>query len=333
MNRARACATFCGLLIALTPLVVVSQEDSLTNKEVVTMTNGDVPLSGYLYRPEGEGPFPTLLFNHGSAPGNTNDRAFDLIGPYFSERGWVVFAPYRRGQGLSSEAGPYIGDRIRAAQIASIRGSGPLVGIVAFVLAVSAVFLTRRRKIWLRAALVGAIGILGAISLYFVSMNAGATAMVQALSTDHVADHLTAYEWLQDQDFVDTNRIATGGNSFGGIVTIFAIEQIPYCAAFSASGGAQSWSRASELRRRMQEAVQGTRAPLFLFQAANDYTLAPSEVLGALSADSGLPITSKVFPSSGSSQGQGHAFAWQGVSEWGSDVSEFLATNCNGSSH
>jgi dienelactone hydrolase len=330
MNRTRTGATFCALIFALAPLGVFSQETSQTHKAIVSMSNGDVPLSGYLYRPEGEGPFPTLLFNHGSAPGNTNDQAFDLIGPYFAERGWAVFAPYRRGQGLSSEAGPYIGDQIRAAQLASLRSSGLLVGIIALVLAVGVVFLTRRRKVWLRATPpVGAIGVVGAITLYFVSMNAGAAAMVESLSTDHVADHLTAYEWLRDQDFVDPNRIATGGNSFGGIVTIFAVQQVPYCAAFSASGGAQSWSRASALRQRMQEAVEETRAPLFLFQAANDYTIAPSEVLGALRPTTGQRIAHKIFPSYGSSEGQGHAFGWQGVSEWGADVIQFLATNCN----
>jgi len=45
-----------------------------------------------------------------------NSQAFAAIGPRFVARGWVFFAPYRRGQGLSAAAGPYIGDQIEAAR-------------------------------------------------------------------------------------------------------------------------------------------------------------------------------------------------------------------------
>jgi dipeptidyl aminopeptidase/acylaminoacyl peptidase len=57
-----------------------------------------------------------VLYNHGSAKGFVNNQAFDAIGPVFVEHGWAFFAPYRRGQGLSSEAGPYIMDEIGAAR-------------------------------------------------------------------------------------------------------------------------------------------------------------------------------------------------------------------------
>lgn len=43
-------------------------------------------------------------------------EAFEDLGPVFTSRGWIFFAPYRRGQGLSASAGPFIGDRIAAAQ-------------------------------------------------------------------------------------------------------------------------------------------------------------------------------------------------------------------------
>jgi hypothetical protein len=41
---------------------------------------------------------------------------FDALGPVFASHGWVFFGPYRRGQGLSASAGPYIGDQIAAAE-------------------------------------------------------------------------------------------------------------------------------------------------------------------------------------------------------------------------
>jgi len=43
-------------------------------------------------------------------------QAFEVLGPVFVSHGWVFFGPYRRGQGLSSSAGPYIGDEIAAAE-------------------------------------------------------------------------------------------------------------------------------------------------------------------------------------------------------------------------
>jgi carboxymethylenebutenolidase len=84
--------------------------------ETVSFMSGDKVLHGLLYKPAGAGPFPTVLYNHGSAPGLLNSQAFELIGPLFTARGWAFFAPYRRGQGLSSDAGPYVQDEVEAAR-------------------------------------------------------------------------------------------------------------------------------------------------------------------------------------------------------------------------
>ena len=83
--------------------------------EVVSFPSGNLTLSGLIYKPSGPGPFPAVLADHGSAPGMLNNQAFDAIGPRFAARGWVFFAPYRRGQGLSASAGPYVMDAIEAA--------------------------------------------------------------------------------------------------------------------------------------------------------------------------------------------------------------------------
>ena len=57
-----------------------------------------------------------MLYNHGSAPGLVNNEAFDAIAPTFVAHGWVFFAPYRRGQGLSADAGPFHPDDICSAR-------------------------------------------------------------------------------------------------------------------------------------------------------------------------------------------------------------------------
>lgn len=81
---------------------------------VVTFPSGNLTLHGVVYMPSGKGPFPAVLFNHDSAPGMYCNEAFEALGPVFASQGWVFFAPWRRGQGLSADAGPYIGDEIAA---------------------------------------------------------------------------------------------------------------------------------------------------------------------------------------------------------------------------
>src|SRR3954462_7676585 len=84
--------------------------------EVVSFSSGTLTLHGVLYKPEGGGPFPAIVYNHGSAPGMMSRDAFAALGPVFAQRGWVFFGPYRRGQGLSAAAGPFIGDQIESAR-------------------------------------------------------------------------------------------------------------------------------------------------------------------------------------------------------------------------
>ena len=82
---------------------------------IVSFPSGKLTLRGVLYQPPGKGPFPAIVYNHGSAPGMMSQEAFSALGPVFARNGWVFLGPYRRGQGLSSTAGPYIGDEIASA--------------------------------------------------------------------------------------------------------------------------------------------------------------------------------------------------------------------------
>src|SRR4051812_28875087 len=84
--------------------------------EVVTFASGQVTLHGVLHRPAGPGPFPAVVYNHGSAPGMLSAQAADVLGPVFVARGWVFFMPFRRGQALSADAGPYVMDEIQRAR-------------------------------------------------------------------------------------------------------------------------------------------------------------------------------------------------------------------------
>lgn len=82
--------------------------------QTVLFRNSDLELRGFLYRPPGPGPFPAVVYNHGS---EKNLAYIDRLAVPFVERGYVFFAPNRRGHGRSP--GPYILDelnRLRGAE-------------------------------------------------------------------------------------------------------------------------------------------------------------------------------------------------------------------------
>lgn len=246
---------------------------------VVTFPSGNLTLHGVVYKPAGKGPFPAILYNHGSAPGMYNQETFNRLGPMFAERGWVFFAPWRRGQGLSADAGPYIEDEIRA--------------------------------VWKKDG-----------------VNAAAATMVRLLETDHMNDQLAGLEWLRKQSFVQTDRIAVMGNSFGGIETVLGAEKAQYCAAVDASGGAESWALAPQLQAAMIRAVTNSKSPIFFFQADNDYDLRPSKVLSEAMREHGKTAEVKIYPAFGKGGSEGHSFAYLGSSTWANDVFDFLNRYC-----
>ena len=311
---------------AVEPLDTHRAESAPVATEEVSFSNGAVQLKGVLYKPNGPGPFPVLLFNHGSAPGMLNNQAFENLGPLFVRHGWAFFAPYRRGQGLSAAAGPYAVDAIRAERTSAIVRALPII-VVLFGALLSVVLLTTRRQaLWVRVCAGFVVCLIGTLGVHLVSEHARATATVHVLETDQFSDHLAAFEWLRRQSFVMPGRIATMGNSFGGIITVFAAERVPYCAAVDAAGGAQTWS--PELSARLVRSVRQSQAPIFFFQAENDYTVAPSEILSKAMREAGRPSVVKIYPAYGLSADDGHSLAWRGSDVWEADVFRFLDAQC-----
>jgi dienelactone hydrolase len=77
----------------------------------ITFQSGGNPLVGFLYQPEGDGPWPALIWNHGSEENPGAGPQFNSIASVFVPAGYVVFAPQRRGHGESGET--YLVDRIK----------------------------------------------------------------------------------------------------------------------------------------------------------------------------------------------------------------------------
>jgi len=71
--------------------------------------SGKLRLTAYLWKPAGTGPFPAVLFNHGSGgaaadqtAGMPITQAATVLAPFFIQRGYAFFYPFRRGHGPSA---------------------------------------------------------------------------------------------------------------------------------------------------------------------------------------------------------------------------------------
>lgn len=87
----------------------------MADMEVLSFKSGNIELKGELYKPNSQGPYPLLFLNHGSAPKMLNSYAAKQLAKHFNSKNFAVFMPYRRGQGLSEDSGPYIMDLINEA--------------------------------------------------------------------------------------------------------------------------------------------------------------------------------------------------------------------------
>lgn len=90
--------------------------------DTVLVPSGNLKLRGLLYRPNGPGPFPAVMFNHGSGHASGGDsmgfadqRHPDLLGPLFVKHGYLFLYLFRRGEGLSQGQGTPDADRMDSA--------------------------------------------------------------------------------------------------------------------------------------------------------------------------------------------------------------------------
>jgi dienelactone hydrolase len=85
--------------------------DASLNETVISVPSGDVTLETTVFKPDGPGPFPMVVFNHGKMPGDTHDQARArplALAREFVRRGYVVVAPNRRG--FAKSGGEYAGN-------------------------------------------------------------------------------------------------------------------------------------------------------------------------------------------------------------------------------
>jgi len=77
--------------------------------DTVSVQSDKLTLKGLLWHPTGHGPFPTIIFCHGSY--RDTDKIYNpvqqisSIGPAFASHGFIYFGLFRRGVGLSAGQG------------------------------------------------------------------------------------------------------------------------------------------------------------------------------------------------------------------------------------
>lgn len=103
-----------GLVVGVAALLacgpVAAQDVAAIQKRPVAFRSGRLALLGYLFKPEGAGPFPAVLWNHGSERAPGRGPQFESAAAVFARAGFVLFAPVRRGH--EGSEGAYIVDEI-----------------------------------------------------------------------------------------------------------------------------------------------------------------------------------------------------------------------------
>jgi carboxymethylenebutenolidase len=88
--------------------------------QVVEFPSGKLHLKAYLWKSAGLGPFPTVLFSHGSGDSDADHTAgikisdaAAILAPFFVKHGYAFLYPFRRGYGLSADQAPFFQDVLR----------------------------------------------------------------------------------------------------------------------------------------------------------------------------------------------------------------------------
>jgi dienelactone hydrolase len=70
--------------------------------DTIFYKSGSLRIEAYLYKPAGPGPFPLIVYNHGSRQGQDRvEQPMPFIGRLLTQAGYAVLVPERRGYGKS----------------------------------------------------------------------------------------------------------------------------------------------------------------------------------------------------------------------------------------
>ena len=256
----------------------------IQTRDTVVVASGNLKLKGLLWQPKGSGPFPAVLFNHGSWPTNNRSgrQAGEIfqqaatLGPVFSRHGFVFLFLFRRGAGMSADQGVSAADLLDKEFAA--RGQDA------------------RNNIQLR--------------------------LLQTDELADAEAGLAFLRKLQNVDARHT--AIAGHSFGGSLTLLLAERDTNLMAAVDFAGAAASWDGSPQLRARLLKAVSAVPMPIFFIHAANDYSTAPGTTLAAERQRLGKPYRIKIYPAFGTSKSDGHNLVDLSVATWENDVFSFL---------
>jgi carboxymethylenebutenolidase len=126
MRHARAALiTLAGVVVFALTLLAQGGAQPVASPELLDVKTGTLTLRAQVWRPAGGGPFPAVLFNHGSY--STDDplppSQPDTLGRVFARHGYVFLWLHRQGIGLSRGQGESDGDQMaRAREAKGVEG-------------------------------------------------------------------------------------------------------------------------------------------------------------------------------------------------------------------
>jgi len=107
------------------PLALAMDSSALIAPETVVIPSGKLRLKAFLWKPAGPGPFPAVLFCHGSGGADATHtaglpitEAAEKLAPLFLNHGYAFLYLFRRGQGLSVDQGPFMQDSLQREETA-----------------------------------------------------------------------------------------------------------------------------------------------------------------------------------------------------------------------
>lgn len=116
---------FVFVLALMMSGATIGQSSPPAARQTIEISSGKLRLQAFLWKPGGPGPFPAVLFNHGSGgadaattAGMPITEAAERLAPLFLKHGYAFLYLFRRGQGLSADQAPFMQDVLEREEVA-----------------------------------------------------------------------------------------------------------------------------------------------------------------------------------------------------------------------
>jgi carboxymethylenebutenolidase len=272
------------LLVLLFASAVAGRPQASTGPETVVVPSGSLRLKAFLWKPVGPGPFPAVMFNHGSGSkdgAHTGEfeitEAARMLAPVFVRHGYAFFyLLFRRGQGLSADQGSFLQDLLQREKAAN--------GDEA------------RKRLQFLLLTAG----------HFFDSMAGLSLLKTLPGIDA---HRIA---------------VVGHSFGGQLTRLDAERDSTLRAAVTFGAAAASWEASPEIRDLLSAAVRKTAVPILLLHAANDYSTEAGKALDGELTRLDRPHQLRIGPAFGKTSDDGHMVVYSDIGNWEGDVFQFL---------